>query len=646
MLRPPGKRWHWSCLWAILSAIVALLAIRLPFMQSIELKTLDVRFRTFPSPQAARQDIVVIVIDEESVQRLQSILGRWPWPRDVYAWVLEYLRAGGARTVIFDILFAEPHLEKPEGDRAFAAALAKSGNVYLAAVFHREEVGGEAMSIPPASFALQGAEEPSNPLTYRGITLPLPELLRAAKGIGAITIDPDEDGILRRVPTTVSYQSRLYPSLPLAAALAEGTVVQSGVLRRVITNPQTRVPLDPEGKVLLTWRGGARTFPYVQAFRVIGSYGQILRGETPEIPPEAFRDKVVFIGAIVSGAFEFRSTPLSRVFPGVEVNAVALDTLSSSDPVRRLPAPMSWILPLGLAGIAGLLAGFFPTLVGIPVSFVGVGLLQIGIAFWVFAARHVWLDLVAPGLGLGLGLVAVLLDDYLVEGRARRQLKRMFTQYVSDAVLEELLADPSKLALGGTRREVTILFSDIRGFTATSEKLDPATVMNALNGYLSRMAGIILRHGGTLDKYIGDGIMAFFGAPIAYPDHADRAVRVALEMLAAVEELQAEWQKQTGVPLRIGVGINTGYVIVGNVGSEQKKEYTIIGDPVNLASRLESMNKEQKTEILVSGATRNRVDGEGIEWRAIGGVKIRGREEEVEIYEPRRKTVNVQVASA
>jgi class 3 adenylate cyclase len=193
---------------------------------------------------------------------------------------------------------------------------------------------------------------------------------------------------------------------------------------------------------------------------------------------------------------------------------------------------------------------------------------------------------------------------------------------------------------------VTILFSDIRGFTATSERLDPATVMGALNTYLTRMAEIVLRHGGTLDKYIGDGIMAFFGAPIAMPDHPGRAVRAALEMLAAVDDLQEGWQRQTGVPLKIGVGINTGEVIVGNVGSEQKKQYTIIGDPVNLASRLEGMNKEHKTQILVSGATRRRVDGEGIEWRAIGSVRIRGREEEVEIYEPYTKAPDVPVASA
>ena len=646
MVRPPGKRWHWSCLWSALSAILALILAHLPFVHSIELKTLDARFRQFPDPGVARRDIVLIVVDEESVQQLQSILGRWPWPRDAYGLLLDFLRAGGARIVAFDILFAEPHLERPQGDRAFAEAIAKAGNVYLAAAFHDREIAHASTARPPEAMTLQDSTPPPSPREFKGTTLPLPQLLAAAKGIGGISIDLDEDGILRRLPTTLVYQGRLYPSLPVAVALGEGTVTPAGILPRGIKNRVGLIPVDGEGRALLTWRGGVGTFRTFQAWEILRSYGRIVRGETPEIPPETFRDKVVFVGATVTGAFEFRSTPVSRVFPGVEINAAALDTLSASDPVWRLPEPMRWGLVLCLAILAGILAGFFPTFVGIPAAFLGVAVLYVGTAYGAFWSRHLWLDLVGPGLALTVGLVAVLLDHYLVEGRGRRQLKGMLSQYVSDAVLDELLADPAKLALGGARREVTVLFSDIRGFTGASEKLDPATVMGALNTYLSRMAEIILRHGGTLDKYIGDGIMAFFGAPIASPDHPTRAVQAALEMLAAAEALQEQWRHQTGLPLRIGVGINTGEVIVGNVGSEQKKQYTIIGDPVNLASRLEGMNKEHNTQILVSAATRHRVEEDGVAWREIGSVKIRGREEEVQIYEPHTKIQDVQLGAA
>ena len=273
MLRLSGKRWHWSCLWAVLSAILFLAAAQLPFLQTIELKALDFRFRAFPSPRMARTDIVVIVIDEESVQKLQSILGRWPWPRDAYALILDYLRAGGVRTVAFDILFAEPHLEKPEADRAFAEAIAKAGNVYLAAAFHRQSVG-EGTGAPPGGWLdPQAVRLPQRPLQCEGITLPLAELLAAAKGIGAITIDPDEDGILRRVPTTVVYQGRAYPSLSLAVALSEGAVRPAGIQSSRIANRVGHVPLDEEGKLVLTWRGGVQTFPYMQAWRVLRSYG-------------------------------------------------------------------------------------------------------------------------------------------------------------------------------------------------------------------------------------------------------------------------------------------------------------------------------------------------------------------------------------
>lgn len=625
-------RWRWTCLWALLAAGLCLPLAQTAFLRSIELKTLDARQRAFAVSGDARSDVTLVVVDEESVQQLQDILGRWPWPRDAYGLLLDYLKAGGAKAVAFDIIFAEPDRDRPDADRAFAEAIARSGNVYLAAVFHRQPVGPRTAR-PPAGSAL-AAGIPERPLEFEGLTLPRPEFLVGAKGIGGISVEPDEDGILRRVPTTLRYEGQSYPTLALAVALAAGGVTPAGIGPRAIGNGKAEVPLDGAGRILLTWRGGVGTYPYIPAWRLLRSYGQILRGEAPEIAPETLRDKIVFVGATASGAFELRSTPFSRVFPGVEINAAALDTLTAADPIRRAPAAARWGLTLLCAGLAGMLAGLFPTLVGIPAAFLGTGALYAGAVAVAFGRWHVWLDVVGPLGALGTGLIAVLLHHYLTEGRARRRLKQMFGQYVSEVVLEELLADPGKLALGGTRREVTVLFSDIRGFTATSEKLDPATLMTALNGYLTRMAEIILRNGGTLDKYIGDGIMAFFGAPVAQADHPRRAVRTALEMLAAVAELQAAWQAQTGVPLKIGVGIHTGDVVIGNVGSEQKKEYTIIGDTVNLASRLESLNKEHQTRILASEVTRARVEDGGIGWREIGSVRIRGREQEVKLYEP------------
>jgi adenylate cyclase len=377
-------------------------------------------------------------------------------------------------------------------------------------------------------------------------------------------------------------------------------------------------------RLLVDYAGPAGTFRSFPAADVLAG----------AVPAERLKERIVFVGATAQGTYDLRVTPVSPILPGVEKHANVAENILEG---RHLVRP-DWVELAELAGIVAwplLLALLLPRLR--PVASLGAAVAAWALLFaathWAFR-RGIWLPLVYPTLALALTFVAVTVYRFLTEERQRLWTRRAFQQYVSPEVVDLIVRSPAALRFGGEVRSVTVLFTDIRDFTTFTERNDPQEVLRTLREYLTRMTDCVLREGGTLDKYIGDAVMAVFGAPIATPDHAVRACRAALAMLAELEQLNARWSAEGREPLRMGVGINTGEMVVGNLGSEQLFDYTVVGDGVNVAARLESLNKEYGTArpIILSEETRRAADGL-IEARRLGEVIVKGKTKPVVVYE-------------
>jgi adenylate cyclase len=644
-------------------------ALRLtPALEVAEAKSYDLRVRWLADPAAADTTIVVIAIDENSLDVYGEVLGRWPWDRDAYVHLLDYVAAGGARAVVFDILFREPDRRYPEGDTLFAEALAASDRAVLAfmlspgdtteggawAAHRRAEMSaGRAAELDalmvaaalPVAAAGTGAGSAAwlTELPYAEPVYPL--LGGAARGVGAINWTPDRDGVTRRMGLVFRHGGRVYPSLPLAAARLldparyGGEVVVTGDALHV---GPTRVPLT-DGRLPVRWRGPfmreyRTTYPVIPAFHVLDSYRAVTTGHEPTVPLEAFEGRVVFIAATAAGAFDARATPLEPHDPGVVIHATILDNLLQGDFLRRAGWPANLALIAGIALLAALLAVAFESalLAGLG------GALAIGTAAVVSTvalSRGLWLDLAPPALAGALAFAGAMVANYLTEGRDRRRVRELFGRYVSPEYVRRLADDYENVRLGGERVAVTVLFSDIRGFTSLSERLPAETVIEMLNQYLERMAEVVFRHGGTLDKFIGDAVMAFWNAPVPLADHATRAVEAALDMLDELDRLNEGWRAGGGAGgVEIGIGINTGEAIVGNIGSLTRKlDYTAIGDTVNLASRLEGVTKEYGASIIISDSTRSHLAGAAYEMRPLDEVRVKGKEQAVRIFEVGRR---------
>jgi adenylate cyclase len=407
-----------------------------------------------------------------------------------------------------------------------------------------------------------------------------------------------------------------------------------------------QMPLDATpgrgGQALLNFHGayklpdGSTTYPTYSFVDVLLSEDRLQSGAKPPIDPVVFRDKLVFIGTSAEGLADMWKTPFGgSAMPGVQLHAALADDVLSARFMRRAP----WRTDVAVTAAAGIVGGVLATALPVLWALPLVAASAIGLAGWLTheVGAGLWVAALAPAGAVALALFGGVAWQYFVEGREKRRVKRLFGRYVSKDVFDHLMADPSIARLGGHRREMTVLFSDIRGFTSASERGTPESIVEQLNEYFTAMVQVLFRHHGTLDKFVGDMVMGLFGAPLDDPHHADHAVAAALEMTTVLDRLNAAWTAGGRPALDIGIGINSGEMIAGNIGSEAIMSYTVIGDAVNLGARLESLNKEFGTRVLISEETRRRLSGP-VRTRLIGEVTVKGRKQPVTVHEVMENT--------
>ena len=461
---------------------------------------------------------------------------------------------------------------------------------------------------------------------------PLEILAKNTNNFGYFNATPDPDGPMRQIPLFLRYDGKLYPSLALkAAAIYFGYDIRPlrgelfpNTLSGVDVGGERAVPTNEQGVQLINYyKDPASYFPHF-------SVKDIINGR---IDPSSFRDKVVFVGMTAQGGYDLRPNPFSPATPGVYIHAMVAQNMVDSRFLERwtgiaLLEALAYLI-MGLA-FALVLPKLSPVVGLLTTLFTALALYIFDTA-WVFPNGH-WMLLVFPTIQLFFLYLGVTIYGYFTEGKEKRQIKNAFQFYLSKSVVDEVLDDPTKLSLGGEKRVCTVLFSDIRGFTTISERLAPEKLTALLNEYLTPMTNIVFKHEGTLDKYMGDAIMAIFGAPVAHPDHAARSCLTALEMMEKLEVLHADW-RGVGLPeLDIGIGVNTGPMSVGNMGSKVRFDYTVLGDNVNLGSRLEGINKQYGTNIIVSEYTYNYAK-DAIYARELDSVRVKGKRDPVKIYE-------------
>jgi len=610
--------------------------------EQIEGRTYDLRLRlrSLLGHQPPPGDIIIVSVDEKSIQEI----GRWPWKRDVMAGLIKNISRDRPRAMGVDIILSER--EERESDGRLERAIKEAGNVVLAMAFVVPEGNKTAVTIQEvpdflwdSAFmevrSVKGIKWRQWAIKASSVIPPIAEFSRVSS-LGHVYTHPDMDGVIRWEVMYLSYGDDCYPSFPLQVArVALGMGMKDIVLYggSGIGFGKKFIPTDLSGRAIINYRGRERSFDYISASDVIK--GNVMAG--------TFKDRIVLIGTSALGTYDQKVTPFSANMPGVEKNASVVENIIQNSFIRKSPGAIELVSILLTGIILGIIIPRLKAIASVAFS-VGFITLYILLGCYLLVFNGLWINLVYPVSNMALISLAHTATKFFFEERRAREIRRMFSSYVSPKIVNELISHPEKARLGGERKTVTVLFSDLIGFTSLSERLAPEEVVSMLNEYLSEMVDIIFRWDGTLDKFVGDEIVAFWGAPVEQEDHAGLAVRCAINMSERLDEMQERWRREGRVVLDCGIGINTGEALIGNIGAQGKKmDYTVIGDHVNLAARVEKLTRQYGSRILITENTLRAIEPAikrgsmgHLELEEIACVRVKGREEEVRIFGLRR----------
>lgn len=662
-IRLGSKRWILSGL----TLVALLLSVELIWLANpAQLKIVtrfnnllyDARFTVLTPQREAQVPIVIVDLDEASIQQE----GRWPWDRKKVAHLITELQANDVGLIGLDIVFSEPSrnalqqvLQQAQLSAATKAdlenlkdnfdsdlALAKALGANTVPGYFFQNGTSSAGQLPFPFYQLSKQQQTNNRLLrMNSYTGSLPVIANRAVGQGFVVAVPDLDGVVRRVPLVIRHENEVYASLSLTLAqLALGApwlkmnLVNNGnewVATGINIGNSVTVPLSADGSLLVPFKGYARSFPTISATRV-------LQGKLTAEEQQLLQGAIVLVGTSALGLADLRTIPLQTSYPGVEVHANVLDAILQASlgaaTFYQYPdwAPAASLLLLLVIGVllAFLLPGRSPQVMLAMALLSGLGV--VGLNAWFWQQMHLALPLFMQLLLVLLLSSFNLAVGFFETNRNKREIQNLFGAYVPPAYVEQMLANPEAATMEGEQKEMTVLFADVIGFTALSEALTTSELKRLLNQYLTEVTQIIFARQGTIDKYVGDMVMAFWNAPLNDAEHAQNGVLTALDMQNKVVSLQATFRKEGLPPIAVGIGLNTGLMNVGDMGSSYRRAYTVLGDAVNLGSRLEGLTRYYGAEILVSEDTRKHCPD--LLFRRLDRIQVKGKNEPVDVFEP------------